>query len=55
MSPEATAATERAIAQANTLEQLDALERSLRRAYRDDPTAADLLRQLAERRQALLG
>jgi hypothetical protein len=55
MSPEAIAATERAIAQASTLEQLDALERSLLRAYRFDPTAADLLRRLEDRRRELMG
>jgi hypothetical protein len=55
MSPEAIAATERAISRASTLEQLDALERSLLRAYRFDPKAAALLRQLENRRRELMG
>ena len=55
MSPEAIAATERAIAQASTLEQLDALERSLLRAYSGDAAAGALLHALETRRRELMG
>lgn len=55
MSPEAVAATARAIASATSLDQLDALQRSLERAYRNDAEADDLLARIVLRRRDLGG
>jgi hypothetical protein len=53
MSPEAIAATERAIRTATTPSQFDALQSSLERAYRDDPDVVRLLEALERRRRDL--
>lgn len=55
MSPEAVAATARAIASAVSLDQLDALQRSLERAYRNDTEADVLLARIVLRRHELGG
>lgn len=55
MSPEAVTATTRAIASAASLDQLDALQRSLERAYRNDADADALLARIVIRRRELGG